>query len=66
MDSDNEDWELVVISVKSWGRVIRGLLTQDKLRKFWAQLGGYLKEVKRQGNRSVEILPERLKETGMI
>ena len=45
----SEEFELIVITVKDWSRIVRGLLTQTVLRKFWSDLRGCLKAVKRRG-----------------
>ena len=63
-----EEWEVVQVvervevilphstisikHIKAWRRMVQGTLTIQVLRRFWAHLGHYLKEVKRRGLRN--------------
>ena len=44
-----DEFEFIQVTARIWGRIVRGVLTLAKLRKFWSFLGTYLKEVKRRG-----------------
>ena len=50
-DSSPEEWQYVSSShvPMCWVRFVRGLMTIQKLRSFWAHLGQYLKEIKERG-----------------
>ena len=45
-----EEWEVVDLShhIQKWHNFVRGMSTLRVLRAFWAQLGAYLKEVKKR------------------
>ena len=47
-----DDFELILVTLVTRDRVVRGILTLAKLRGFFGVLGHYLKEVKQRGRTS--------------
>ena len=47
----SEEWEVVdsLRHIEAWRRMLFGIFTLSRLRKFWGSLGHYLQRIKRRG-----------------